>query len=1036
MSLAAIAIDKKAVTYFAAFLLLLGGISSFFNLGQLEDPEFTIKTAVVATSYPGASPREVELEVTDRLELAIQNMKQIDFIKSFSRAGYSQIWVNLKPSFRSPQVPQVWDELRRKVGDAADQLPPGVSRPLVIDDFGDVFGLLLAITGDGFSHAELESYVNAIKKEVSLVPGVARVDLWGVREKIIYFDVRETQLSQLGLSETSIEQTLNQQNLVVDAGSLDLQNKRLRIAPTGQFQSAEDIGDLAIMPSLLDTIQNFVSGKELEQVSELVRIRDIGSIREGYREPPSRIMRFNGVPAIGMAIASLPGVNVVTMGHAVDARLAELESELPIGIELQRVHWQSDVVDESVRGFFINLLEAVAIVLIVLTVSMGWRIGVIIGTALIMTILATLIMMDLFNIDLQRMSLGALVIALGMMVDNAIVVADGVVVRLQRGMERVQAAVEAATQPSWPLLGATVVAVLAFYPIAASDEGAGEYCASLFSVVGISLIASWVISVTLTPLQCLAMLPTTEGDPGADPYGGRFYRLFRGILGSAIRVRWLTVGGMVALLVVAAVGFGNVKQLFFPDSSMPKFMIDYWAPEGTRIQDVSASLKRIEARLANDDRVEAVATFVGGGPPRFYLPVEPEPQYESYGQLIVNVTDYRDIDDVLSDLNPWLSDNFPDALIPTRKFGVGPSNTWKFAVRFSGPAEAEPEILRSLADEGVAILAANALAGHTQTNWRQRVQTVVPEYNQERARWSAISRADIANATKLAFDGRTIGLFREGDSLIPIVMRKVEEERQNVGGLDVLPIRPALASGSVPLSQVTDGVLTQWEDPMIWRRDRRRTITVQSNPVPGVTLPTLRASLVDAFEAIELPPGYTMEWGGEYESSRDSQASLIPGVIPAVAIIVLTIVVLFNAFRPPLIILLTIPFVLIGISAGLLGTGTPFGFVALLGAMSLTGMMIKNAIVLLEEINLNLAEGKSPYEAVTDAGVSRLRPVVLAAATTVLGVMPLLQDVFWIGMAVTIMAGLTFGTVLTMILVPVLYAIFFRVKSPILAVVP
>jgi multidrug efflux pump subunit AcrB len=330
----------------------------------------------------------------------------------------------------------------------------------------------------------------------------------------------------------------------------------------------------------------------------------------------------------------------------------------------------------------------------------------------------------------------------------------------------------------------------------------------------------------------------------------------------------------------------------------------------------------------------------------------------------------------------------------------------------------------------VEILAASPLAGHTQTNWRQRVQTVVPDYNQERARWSAISRADVANATKQAFDGRTIGLYREGDDLIPIVMRKVEEERQNVGGLDVLPIRSALASNSVPLSQVTDSVLTQWEDPLIWRRDRRRTIKVQSNPIPGVTLPTLRATVVDAFDAIELPPGYTMEWGGEYESSRDSQASLIPGMIPAAAVIVFTIVALFNAFRPPLIILLTIPFVLIGMTAGLLGTGTPFGFVALLGAMSLAGMMIKNAIVLLDEINHNLADGKSPYEAVTDAGVSRLRPVVLAAATTVLGVMPLLQDVFWIGMAVTIMAGLTFGTVLTMVLVPVLYAIFYKVPSP------
>ena len=489
MNLAALAIEKKTVTYFAAFLLLVGGISSFFNLGQLEDPDFTIKTAVVATAYPGASPEEVELEVTDRLELAIQELKQIDYVKSFSRAGYSQIWVNIKPSFSSAEMPQIWDELRRKIGDTAKQLPPGAGSPQVIDDFGDVYGLLLAVTGDGFSHSEISEYVDSIKKELSLVEGVARIDLWGVQDRVVYLDVRESQLSELGLSDSSIVQTLNEQNIVVDAGGIELQNRRLRVAPSGSFATPEDIGNVAIRPSTTDLLRAATGGPAISP-TEIVRIGDIGTIREGYIDPPRQLMRFNGIPAIGIAIANQPGTNVVTMGERVDARLDELVAQLPVGIELQRVHWQSDVIDEAVSGFFVSLAQAVAIVLVVLTLAMGWRMGAIIGTALIMTILATLIFMDLFGIDLQRMSLGALVISLGMMVDNAIVVADGMSVRLQKGMPRKQAAIEAASQPAWPLLGATIVAVLAFFPIAASDENAGEYCASLFSVVGISLMVS------------------------------------------------------------------------------------------------------------------------------------------------------------------------------------------------------------------------------------------------------------------------------------------------------------------------------------------------------------------------------------------------------------------------------------------------------------------------------------------------------------------------------------------------------------------
>ena len=1032
MNLAKIAVENKAFTLFATLLLVAAGIASYFSLGQLEDPEFTIKTAAITTFYPGASPEEVELEVTDRIELAIQEMKEIDFIESFSRAGFSLVKVEIRSEFWSDRLPQIWDELRRKIRDVESQLPPGAGRPDVSDDFGDVFGFQLAVTGDGFTYAELETHVKALRKELSLVDGVGRVDLWGVQQKVIYLDIAETQLSELGLTGENFEQTLQAQNMVVDAGSLDLQDYRFRIAPTGQFQSPVDIGDLQVRPSVVDTLQ--VEDLQLQgaQGSELIRIRDIGTVRRGYAEPPFTLMRYNGEPAIGISIANMSGVNIVNVGRAIDRRLEELFPLLPVGIELHKVHWQSDVVAGAINGFLINFLEAVGIVLIVLTLAMGWRMGVIIGTALIATILGTFIAMALFGIDLQRMSLGALVIALGMMVDNAIVVADGMVVRLQQGVERKQAAIEAASLPAWPLLGATVIAVMAFYPIGGSTDAVGEYCLSLFTVVGISLLISWMISMTVTPLQCIAMVKAPKEGAGAEPYGGGLFRAYRGFLETAIRGRWLTIGSMVALLVVAVVGFGQVKQLFFPNSSMPKFMIDYWAPEGTRIEQVSLDLELAEARLMADERVEAVSSFIGAGPPRFYLPVDPESPYQAYAQIIVNVHDFRDVVPVISELNPWLQRAMPQALVVLRPYGVGVTETWKFETRISGPAEADPAVLRFWAGQVTGVLDASPLAAYVRSDWRQRVQRIVPDYNQERARWASVTRDDLARTTKRAYDGLVVGVYREGDDLIPIVLRHPDTERREVGGLDVLQVQPARSTATVPLSQVVTDVHTEWEDPLIWRRDRRRTITVQSNPIPDVTFPTLRASVAEDIDAIrsQLPGGYTLEWGGEYESSADAQASLVPGVIPAVAVVLLIIVALFNAFRPPLIIMLTIPFAIIGVTAGLLATGTPFGFMALLGAMSLAGMMIKNAIVLLDEVDLNLAAGKSPYDSVIGAALSRLRPVFLAAATTVLGVIPLLQDVFWVAMAVTIMAGLSFGTVLTMVLVPVLYATFYRIKSP------
>lgn len=1026
MGLTQLAVDNRAVTYFLAMVVAVAGVSGYFSLGQLEDPAFSIKEATITTFYPGASPEEVELEVTDPIEIAIQELPQLKLVESISRAGESSITAEILPQYWSDELPQVWDQLRSKVRDVQDSLPEGATTSEVTDDIGQVYGMQLAVIGEGFTPTELDGYADYLKKELSVVPGVARVDLWGDQQRVVYFDVAETQLSALGLTSSDIQSTLEDQNLVVDAGSLDVQRRRLRISPTGAFASPTDIGELTVRAS---GAGGDGLGSDQTDADELIRLRDIGTVREGYEDPPYRLMRFNGRPAIGLSISNAPGANVVAVGKAIDARLAELIPTLPVGIEVSRVHWMSDVVDDAVKGFLVSFGQAVAIVIVVITVGMGLRMSIIIGTALIMTILGSFLVMSLLGIDLQRMSLGALIIALGMMVDNAVVVADGMSARLKRGVPRKQAAIAAGRDPALALLGATVIGAIAFYPIYASTEGAGEYCRTLFTVIAASLLVSWLVSVTLTPLQCIDLVKDPKSTT-ADPYRTPIMSAFRRILSTAIKARLFVVVGMIALLVTSLAGFGHVRQLFFPDSSMTKFMIDVHAAEGTRVQSVSADLAVMEAHLAADERVTAVASYIGSGPPRFYLPVEPEPPLGSYAQLVVNVEDVSEIDALLVELQPWVEQAFPDTLMSLRKFGVGPSNTWSFELRISGPAVADAGTLRMLADRAAAVVEASPLAGPVRTDWRERVPRFEPRFNQERARWASVAREDLSNALLLSFDGQQVGTYREGDELLPIMLRRTEGERQGFETLEALQVNPSGSTETVPLAQVTDGIGIEFEDPVVGRHNRRRTITVQANPVHGASLADLRNDVLTALDAIELPAGYTMEWGGEHEDTVDSQASLVPGLAPMAIIIVSILVALFNAYRPLVIMLATIPFVLIGVTAGFLLLDAPFGFVALLALMSLIGMMLKNAIVLIDEVGVQLEAGHPRSEALIRAAQSRLSPVVLASATTVLGVIPLLSDVFWIGLSVTIMAGLSFGTLLTMVFLPVLYAISYRLKTP------
>ncbi len=1023
MNLTRASLDNRAVSYFAAFILLVGGTLAYFQLGQLEDPVFTVKTASITVNYPGASPEQVELEVIDLLETKLQEMSEVKHLYSMARPGKALIKVDIKNEYWSDRLPQVWDTLRKKIADVESKLPPGAGKPVINDDFGYVFGFLLAVTADGYSYGELEDFVKDLRKEMSIVKDVARVDFWGVQKRRVYLDMAETQLTQLGISTADITATLRQQGMVVDSGSVELQSQHFRIVTTGEYQSASEIGELAIVHA---------DGKRSRSNDELIRIKDIATVREAYIDPPVELMRVDGLPAIALAMAPAEGVNLVEVGARIDRRLEELEQSTPVGLEWHRISWQSDQVAESISAFMISLAQAVVIVLALLAVTMGIRVAMIIGlSGLVMAITGSFLVMSIVGIDLQRVSLGALIIAMGMMVDNAIVVVDGFVVRLKQGMAREAAAIEAATLPSMPLLGATIVAVMAFYPIFASTYDTGEYAGSLFQVVGISLLISWLLSQTITPLMCVALLPDPEVKEGEDPYDTKFFNGYRGLLGWLIRGRVMFLLLMVGSLLVSLWGFGLVDRLYFPDSSRTELMVDYWDVEGTRIETVSEDLKALENELESYQEVNLVSTFIGRGPPRFYLPVNPESAYSSYAQLVVNIDVFENVDIVKQRLQDWLGQQAIGPMVRVRKYAVGAFDDWKFEARFSGPANADLDVLRQLAEQGKDILRDSPYANQDEirTNWRQRSRDLVVHYNQERARWSGISREDVGNAAKRSFDGIDVGLYREGDELIPIVVRATEEERARVSQ-DIYNVQIVTSNGgeAVPLGQVVDKVEMGWVDNIVWRWDRRRAITVQAATAEGVGAPTLMADVMARFEALELPPGYNLEWDGEFDSARQSTEALIPGFAPTIVIILFIIVMLFNSYRAPIIILLVIPFIFIGITTGMLIFQPGFGFIALLGAMSLSGMMIKNSVVLLDQVNIYLAEGQTPYQATINAGVSRLNPVMNAAGTTVLGMIPLLGDVFWVAMAVTIMFGLAFGTVLTMLLVPVLYTFFYRIK--------
>ncbi len=1053
MNIAEFSIRKNVITITLTLVLLFVGIKSFQGLPRLEDPEFTIKDVIIATPYPGASAIEVEEEVSNVMEMAVQELGQVKYVESISSRGFSQVKVRMKDKYDKTHIPQIKDELRRKVNDYQRQLPPGAGPSVINDDFGDVYGIYLALTGEGYSYAELYEHAKLLRRELLLVQDVKRIILYGVQAEVVWVEMSRPKMATLGISQDDIYNALTAKNLPVDAGRLELGTFFIPINPTGEFKSEQEFGDLLISARFGD---------------RMIYLKDVATVKRGYMDPPRNILRFDGKKAIGIGISCVMGGNVVTVGEAIEQRLKELENQTPLGMELYPIAMQSESVTVAISGFMINLLQAVAIVFIVLLFAMGMRSGLIIGSVLFITIFGSFIFMGMKGIMLERISLGALIIALGMLVDNAIVVVDGMKVRIERGEDRIKAASAVVGQTSTPLLGATVVAVLAFAAIGTSQDPSGEFCRSLFLVILISLMLSWVTAVTITPLFGKMFLKGKpkgkESTEDKDPYAGGLFQIYKKGLIAAMRFRWFTMAAVLGIFFISLYGFGFVKTMFFPNSTRPQFFIECYLPEGLNIRETEAQLAKAEKYLMEYDEVTHVATAVGGADPRFLLTYTPGTTSSSYGMLLLSVDDYRVIDRIVPKIGVDLEEMIPDGIINVRKFLLGPGEGGTIQLRIHGP---DRTVLREMARKAKEVMYTDGGAKAIRDEWKEKVKVVRPLLAEAQARQLGITRQQLATALRSAFEGKQTGVYREGEELLPIIARAPELERIDVDNIQSLQIWSPAAQQMIPMRQVLTGFATETEDANIQRKNRTTMIRVHCDPkaeLPSELFARIKPKIEKAlnvdvgsylgksFGPDEDPfanfdhttikvidqaiiplkdlPGYFISWGGQLEDSSRAQAAIAKSLPVFFGLMVLIIIFLFNAVREPLIIWLTVPLAIIGVTLGLLLFKQPFGFMAMLGLLSLSGMLIKNAIVLIDQINLEIREGKQPYWAVVDSGVSRMRPVMLAAGTTILGMIPLLRDAFFVSMAVTIMFGLLVASVLTLVVVPVLYTIFFRIPSP------
>ena len=1001
-------LQKKSVTLLLLVLILVGGLFSYIKMGKLEDAPFTIKQALVLTPYPGASPSEVQSQVTDILEESIQSLSELYYLKTENRAGLSKITVYVKKETRADEMQQLWDKLRRKVNDVQSKLPDGAGPSVVNDDFGDVLGVFYGLTGNGHTYRELEDEAKIIKNELLKVKDVAKVEIYGVQTPTIDVSVSPSVMAQSGITTSDIVRAFEAQNKVVDAGGIDAGQNRLRIESTGNFYSLDDIRNLTIV----------------SRSGEHFRLADIAQIEESYQTPASNLMRINDQPAIGIAISTVPTGNVVDMAKAVKDRIDKLSQSMPEGYELTSIYDQGYESDVANQGFILNLIISVLTVIAILLFFIGFKNGTLIGSGLIFSIFATLIVMMACGIALQRMSLAAIIIAMGMLVDNAIVVSDSALINMERGMRKRVAIMRACSATALPLLAATVIAILTFLPIYYSPHITGELLSSLVVVIGVSLMFSWVFALTQTPffIQEFVRRPRPE-ELKAALFDGKYYNRFRNSLHWVLCHRSVTIGSLVVMLILSAWSFKFIPKVFVPALDKQYFTVDMWLPEGTNINETDRMASNLANYIRGHEETEMVSTYIGRTPPRYYLSNVAFGPQSNYAQILVKCKTSQESRKLHALLQDSIRQQYPEPLIKVNKFELSPLTEAVIEARFLGP---DPAVLDSLTGKAIEIMRRNPKVADARNEWGNMSLMIRPVYDPVKAGALGITKAQMMQSVKSVSDGTPIGIYRDNEKKVPVLLKSEGVHITDVQSLGDFPVWNG--EHSAPLSQVTEKIETTWEFPQIRTYNRQLSMAAMCGVKPGHTMAEVHGEIREEIEAIELPEGYSFFWDAQYKDQGEAMQAIAKFFPLAFLMLVVILVALFGNFRQPIIILCILPLSLIGVAVGMLLTGFDFGFFPIAGWLGLLGMIIKNVIVLLDEINIQRRNGVAPYTAVVEATVSRTRPVLMAATTTILGMVPLLFDIAFGGMAATIIFGLTFATLLTLFITPTLYAMFYKIK--------
>ena len=1013
MNIPKYSLENQKIIYFFLAIMLIGGIYSFFKLPKKEDSPFVIKQAVLVTQYPGATPQEVEKLVTEPIEREIQAMSDVFQIKSESYFGMSKISIELQPTLSPDYMPVKWDELRRKVANIQPRLPSGASSISVSDDFGDVFGIYYALTADeGYTYDDLRNWAQKIKTELSPVPGVQKVYLFGEQTQVVNVKISIPKLANLGIDPNAIQQVMQTQNLLVNTGDINTGNYQLRLRAEGTYKDIQDIRDQLIVTK---------SGGE-------VRLGDIATVERGYMDPPSNLMRVDGKRAIGIGVATGSKDDVVAVGNAVADHLAEMEQLFPVGMDLKTIYPENKIADEANNGFILNLIESLLIVIVIIFIVMGSRAGMLVGSSLLFSVGGTLLIMLIWGVGLNRTSLAAFIIAMGMLVDNAIVVTDNAQVGIKRGLSRYQALIDGATKPQWALLGATFIAVCSFLPMYLAPASVAEIVKPLFIVLAVSLGLSWVLALTQTTTFGNFILKEAKPGENKDPYDTKLYHKFESVLGRLIKRRYVTISTVVATLFLSLFVMSIMPQSFFPIMSKPYFRADLIFPEGYSIYDVETNVKKIEEEyLSKNENIKSYSFTLGGSPVRYYLAsssIGPKP---NFANVLIETQDPEDAQAEEGKFYDYMVANYPNILTRSALFALSPVPDAAIEIGFIGD---NVDTLVALTQRAQEIARNYDQVMEVRNSWGNKVPVWKPLYSQEKGLRLGITRQQVAYSLRSATNGVPLGEYREGDVFMPILLKDADKDSISLNDIKTLPVYSAKGR-SVKVEQVIDDFSLDYEFNVVRRFNREPCMLMQCEPKRGAnTMAAFSHLWKEIQEKIQVPEGYKMTYFGE-QSEQDKGNKAIAANIPLMfGLIYVTLLFLFpKYYRKPVLIMAMLPLIFIGVVLGLLVFGKSLDFFAMLGLLGLIGMNIKNAIVLVDEIGLQLNAGLSPVNAVIEATKTRIVPVTMASGTTILGMLPLLGDAMFAGMAATIMGGLFVSTILTIFVLPVTYCVFFKIKS-------